>query len=160
MKTECAGKEGSMDKILVPFFVFAVLGWITWVIFSSIRRYLVAKTQLAVQMRLLEKIDSSQSLLAYAETESGRRFLESLMVEQGEPALPFRRILSGLQSGIVLSAFGIGMLILHSTGVAQEQEFTIFGGLALALGIGFGIAAAGTYFLSRSLGLLQRGTNG
>jgi hypothetical protein len=68
------------DKTLVPFFLFVVLGWITWVIFSSIRRYLVAKTQSAVQMRLLEKVDSSQSLLAYAETDSGRRFLESLMI--------------------------------------------------------------------------------
>jgi hypothetical protein len=147
------------EDILVPFFAFAMIGWIAWVIFSSIRRYLLAKMQSGVQMRLLEKVDSGQTLLAYAESESGRRFLESLRVEQGEHATPYRRILSGAQTGIILSAFAIGMLVLHSTGVAPEPEFTIFGGLALALGIGFGLASVASYLLSRSFGLLQHGTN-
>jgi hypothetical protein len=141
--------------IVVPFFVFATIGWLAWVIFSSIRRYLMAKMQSGVQMRLLDKVDSSQSLLAYVETESGRRFLESLRVEQGEHAMPYRRILSGAQSGIVLIAFGAGMLGLHATGVAPEREFAIFGVLALALGVGFGLAAGASYMLSRSFGLLE-----
>jgi hypothetical protein len=147
------------EDILVPLFVACMFAWIAWVIFSSIRRYLLAKMQSGVQMKLLEKVDSSQALLAYAETESGRRFLESLRVEQMEPAMPYGRILSGAQSGVVLSAFGIGMLLLHSTGVATEREFTIFGGLALALGIGFVLASAVSYVLSRSFGLLERKSN-
>ena len=147
------------EDILVPLFVCTMFGWVAWVIFSSIRRYLLAKMQSGVQIKLLEKVDSSQALLAYAETESGRRFLESLRVEQEEPAMPYRRILSGAQSGVVLSAFGIGMLVLHSTGVAAERGFTIFGGLALSLGIGFVLASAVSYVLSRSFGLLQRGSN-
>jgi hypothetical protein len=36
----------------------------------------------------------------------------------------------------------------------------IFGSLALALGVGFGVAAVASYLLSRSFGLLQRETNG
>jgi hypothetical protein len=152
-------EEYMSENIVVPFFVMATIGWLAWLIFSSIRRYLLAKMQSGVQIRLLEKVDSSQTLLAYAETESGRRFLESLRVEQAEPAMPYRRILSGVQSGVVLSAFGVGMLVLHSTGVAQEREFTIFGTLALALGVGFGFAAVASYLLSRSFGLLQRGSN-
>jgi hypothetical protein len=147
------------ERILVPLFAFGTLGWLAWVIFSSIRRYLLAKIQSGVQMKLLEKVDSSQTLLAYAETEPGRRFLDSLRVEQAEPTMPFRRILNGVQSGIVLSSFGVGMLLLHGYGVAPEQEFTIFGALALALGIGFGVAAVASYLLSRSFGLLQHGTN-
>ncbi len=149
-----------MDKeVIVPFFLFAMIGWIAWVIFSFVRRYLLAKMQSGVQMKLLEKVDSSQTLLAYAESESGKRFLESLRVEQGEPAMPYGRILSGARTGTILIAFGIGMLVLHSTGVAPEREFTIFGGLALSLGIGFGFASAASYLLSRSFGLLQHGTN-
>jgi len=146
------------EQVVVPFFAFVTLGWLAWVIFSSIRRYLLAKIQSGVQMKLLERVDSSQTLLAYAETEPGRRFLDSLRVE-AEPTLPFRRILSGVQCGIVLSAFGIGMLVLHSSGVAPEREFTIFGTLTLALGIGFGVAAGASYLLSRSFGLLQHGPN-
>jgi hypothetical protein len=148
-----------MHQILVPLFVMATIGWLAWVIFSSVRRYSLAKVQSAVQMRLLEKIDSSQTLLAYAETEPGRRFLDSLRVDHAEPTLPFRRILSGVQTGIVLSSFGAGMLLLHGYGVAPEREFSIFGVLALALGIGFGVAAVASYLLSRSFGLLQRGSN-
>ena len=147
------------DRIVVPFIVFVTIGWVAWVIFSSIRGYLVAKMQSGVQMRLLDKVDSSQTLLAYAETESGRQFLKSLRVELGEPGMPFRRILSGVQSGIVLICFGAGMLLLHGYGVATDPEFTIFGVLAVALGIGFGIAAGASYMLSRSFGLLRRGTN-
>jgi hypothetical protein len=149
-----------MHQILVPLFVFSTVGWVAWLIFSSIRRYLMAKMQWGVQMRLLEKVDSSQTLLAYAETESGRRFLETFRVEQGEQTIQFQRILSGVQSGIVLSSSGSGMLLLHGYGVAPEREFTIVGVLALALGIGFGIAAVASYVLSRSFGLLQRGSNG
>ncbi|HWW96563.1 MAG TPA: hypothetical protein VNY74_02660 [Edaphobacter sp.] len=148
-----------MHRILVPLFVFSTVGWVAWLIFSSIRRYLLAKMQWGVQMRLLEKVDSSQTLLAYAETESGRRFLESLRVELGEPTMSFQRILSGVQSGIVLSSFGAGMLLLHGYDVAPEREFTIVGVLALALGIGFGVAALSSYLLSRSFGLLERGSN-
>jgi hypothetical protein len=153
-------KRKDMHKVLVPLFVFVTGGWVAWLIFSSIRRYLLAKMQWGVQMRLLEKIDSSQTLLAYAETESGRRFLETLRVEQGEPTMQFQRILSGVQTGIVLSSFGVGMLLLHGYGVAPEREFTIVGVLALALGIGSGIAALASYLLSRSFGLLERRSNG
>ncbi len=153
-------KRKDMHKVLVPLFVFVTGGWVAWLIFSSIRRYLLAKMQWGVQMRLLEKIDSSQTLLAYAETESGRRFLESLRVEHGEPTMQFQRILSGVQTGIVLSSFGVGMLLLHGYGVAPEREFTIVGVLALALGIGSGIAALASYLLSRSFGLLERRSNG
>jgi hypothetical protein len=147
------------DRVLVPFFLFAMVGWIAWVVFSSIRRYLLAKMQSGVQMRLLDKVDSSQTLLAYADTESGRRFLESLRGELGEPAMPFRRILSGVQSGIVLICFGVGMLLLRGYDVAPDPEFKIFGVLAVALGIGFGVAAGASYLLSRSFGLLRPGTN-
>jgi hypothetical protein len=147
------------DHVLVPFFLFVMVGWIAWVIFSSIRRYLLAKMQSGVQMRLLDKVDSSQTLLAYAETESGRRFLESLRVELGEPAMPFRRILSGVQSGIVLICFGVGMLVLRGYDMGLDPEFKIFGVLAVSLGIGFGVAAGASYLLSRSFGLLRHGTN-
>jgi hypothetical protein len=153
-------EETVNENIAVPFFVMMTLGWAAWLVFSSIRRYLLAKMQSVVQMKLLEKVDSSQTLLAYAETESGRRFLESLRVEQTEPAMPYRRILGGAQSGIVLSCFGLGMVLLHGYGVAPEREFMIFGSLALALGIGFGVATVASYLLSRSFGLLQRETNG
>ena len=144
------------ENVVVPIGVFSMFGWIAWVVFSSIRRYLVAKSQANVQITLLERIDSSQSLIAYAETEAGGRFLDALAMEANEPTAPYKRILNGVQTGIILSSFGAALLLLHSTGVETESDFTIFGTIALALGLGFCIAAAAAYILSRSFGLLQR----
>jgi hypothetical protein len=64
--------------IAVPF----MFSWIAWVIFSTIRRYKIAKLQAEVQSRLLDKVGSGQELLAYAQTEAGKSLLESLSVER------------------------------------------------------------------------------
>ncbi len=63
-----------MQDILVPGSLFFMIGWIVWVLFSSIRRYKIAKFQADVQSRLLQRLDSSQSLLAYVETPAGQQF--------------------------------------------------------------------------------------
>ncbi len=146
-----------MDReILVPFIVFFTIGWIAWVVFTSIRRHQIAKFQAGMQMKVLEKIDSSQSLLAYAQTEAGSQFLDSLTVERTEQASPYKNILSGVRAGIMLIAFGLGLLLLHSLAGNEAQANTFIGTLAIALGIGFELAAAATYFLSRSFGLLSQ----
>jgi hypothetical protein len=142
-------------EVLVPFIVFFTIGWIAWVVFSSIRRHQIAKFQAGVQMKVLEKIDSSQSLLAYAQTESGSQFLDSLAVERAERANPYKNILSGVRAGIMLIAFGAALLSLHSIAGDEAQANTFIGTLSIALGIGFELAAGATYFLSRSFGLLN-----
>lgn len=144
------------EDIVVPFIVFFTIGWIAWIVLSSIRRYQIAKLQAGVQMRLLEKIDSSQSALAYVETEAGRQFLNSLAVEQAERTTPYKNILSGVRLGIILIALGIALLILHEMDKSGPQANYFIGTIALTLGIGFEVAAGATYFLSRSFGLLNR----
>jgi hypothetical protein len=58
----------SLAMIAVPF----MFTWIAWVIFSTIRRYKIAKLQAEVQSRLLDKVGSGQELLAYAQN-GGRK---------------------------------------------------------------------------------------
>lgn len=147
------------ERFLAPMIVFSAISLLAWIVFSTIRRYQIAKFQTSVQMKLLEKIDSSQALLAYVETEGGRRFLETLTVEQLEPTTPYRRILTGVQIGITLSALGAGFLVVHSMVLRDNPDYTVFGILALALGVGSVVSAAACYVLSRSFGLLQHGSN-
>ena len=142
--------------VLVPFIVFVTIGWIAWAIFSSIRRYQIAKFQAGLQMKVLEKIDSSQMVLAYAETEAGRQFLNSLAVERNEQATPYKSILSGVRAGIMLIALGIALLIVHEMDKGGPPANSFIGTIAITLGIGFEVAAAATYFLSRSFGLLNQ----
>jgi hypothetical protein len=141
------------QNILIPTSLFFMIGWIVWVLFSSIRRYKIAKFQADVQSRLLQRLDSSQSLLAYVETPAGKQFVEGLGTER---VTPYERILSSTQAAIIITAFGVALLVLRSKLPFSDEAFTIFGTLAIALGVGFGVAAAASFFLSRSFGLFDR----
>ena len=70
----------SEDIVLMPCFL-GFFAWLAWLIFSTIRRYKIARLQADVQQRLLEKVSSSQDLLAYAQTPAGSQLIESLRVE-------------------------------------------------------------------------------
>lgn len=144
-----------MSETFVPIALFILIGSIAWIIFTSLRRYQIAKLQTSLQMRLLDKIDSGQAA-AYAETEAGRKFLESLAVEKPAVATPYKSIMSGVRWGIMLIAFGIAFFCLRSVAGNHARDHTVIGTLAMALGIGFELAAGATYFLSRSFGLLKR----
>lgn len=144
-----------------PDFIVAVtlpsmFAWFVWVIFSTFRRYKIARLQADVQSRLLERIGSGQDLLAYAQTDAGRRLLESLQVERVLPQAPYSKIIWALQAGIVLFFFGSSMLWLRNhVSVSNIDGFTILGALSIAVGIGFAISAAASYYLSRTFGLVN-----
>lgn len=143
--------------IIVGVTLPGMFSWFAWMIFSTFRRYKIAKLQAEVQSRLLEKVGSSQDLLAYAETDAGKHMLESLQVERVVSQVPYGKILGALQAGIVLFCFGSAMLWLraHVSTPQSSDGFTVLGALAIALGLGFGFSAAASYFLSRSWGLLN-----
>src|ERR1700735_91216 len=97
----------------------SMFGWFAWIIFSTIRRYKIAKLQAEIQTKLLDKIGSGQELLAYAQTQAGRELLESLKVER---VSPYGRIIGALQTGIVLILFGAALLLLrnHVSGAGED----------------------------------------
>ena len=136
--------------------VTGMFSWFAWVIFSTIRRYKIAKLQAGIQTKLLDKIGSGQELLAYAQTEAGRELLESLKVER---VSPYGRIIGALQTGIVLILFGAALLLLRTIVSAAGEDFVVFGTLICALGMGFALSAAASYYLSKSFGLLNSATS-
>lgn len=142
---------------VVAFTLPSMFSWFAWVIFSTFRRYKIAKLQADMQSRLLDKIGSGQDLLAYAQTDAGKQLLESLTVERVASPAPYGKILGALQAGIVLFFFGSGMLWLrgHVSNPQSSDGFTVLGTLAIALGLGFALSAVASYYLSRSFGLLN-----
>ena len=146
-----------------PDYIVAVtlpcmFGWFAWVIFSTFRRYKIAKLQADVQSKLLEKVGSSQDLLAYVQTDAGKQLLDSLKVERVVSQAPYGKIIGAFQAGIILFCFGSAMLWLrgHVSANAQSADgFTVLGALGIAVGLGFGFSAVASYFLSRSFGLLN-----
>jgi hypothetical protein len=141
------------QDILVSF----TICFIVWVVFSSVRRYGIAKTKAGLQEKILQRIDSSDALASLAANESGRRFLESITVEENKISSPFGRILFGIQAGLVLFCFGIAMVVLyHHIDTNGSPGLMIIGTGGIGLGLGFLTASAASLIVSRKLGLISR----
>jgi hypothetical protein len=134
--------------------------WIIWILFSTLRRYLIAKARASLHAKVLERIDSAQSLLTLASSDVGRQFLESIALEEAPRERPFGRVLFALQAGMVLFFFGVAMLLVHHHVYDPDSGFIIVGLGAIGLGVGFLAAAATSLAVSRRLGLLSRERNG
>ena len=154
------------EEILAGFGVGTMLilflGMVAWLVRTVIdhRRWLrLSKVQVEVHTKLLDRLQSNEDLLAYMQTPSGRRFLESAPITlDGEPrpgGAPLTRIVLSLQVGVVLIALGIGLRFVEWNMVQEVAEgFRVIGIIAIALGIGFAASALVAYLISVRLGLL------
>ena len=71
-------------------------------------------------------------------------------------ANPVARVLTPLQLGVVLTIVGIGLFYLRTSVPDALAPLSIFGTLALTLGIGFIVSAGLAFGLARQLGLLPQ----
>jgi hypothetical protein len=141
--------------IIVPV-VFGAFVWFAWIIFNTVRRHKAARMQADLQGKLLDKFNSSQDLLAYVQTDAGQNFMGSLASEQ---STPYGRILSAVQSSVMLISLGLAFLYLKHRIFGSEDAFLVVGTVTLTLGIAFAVAAALSYVLSKSFGLLEQNKN-
>ncbi|MGP8175714.1 MAG: hypothetical protein ACLP7O_14365 [Terracidiphilus sp.] len=139
-----------MADWLVPIAVFTMIGWIVWVIFSSVLRYKTAKVQGEVAEALLARFDSAQAMLSYVETDGGKKFLSSLAQESGTA---YGSILDCIRWGLIFLIVGGTVCWMHAAGVV-DHDAQVMGILAVALGVGLEAAAAVSYLASRALGLV------
>jgi len=127
-----------------------MIGWVVWVIFSSVRRYKTAWVQGEVAKVMLARFDSAQSMLAYVETEGGKKFLSSLAQESGTV---YGGILDCIRWGLIFLIVGGALCWMHAVGIV-DHDVQVMGILAVALGIGLEAAAVVSYYASRALGLV------
>jgi hypothetical protein len=139
-----------MVEVIVPIAVFTMIGWVVWVIFSTVRRIKVAKVQGDVAETLMARFDSAQTILAYVETEGGRKFLSSLAQESGTA---YGSILDCIRWGLVFLIVGGTVCWMRAAGIV-DHDAQVLGILAVALGAGLEAAAAVSYLASRALGLI------
>lgn len=151
------------DKIL-PFLIFVCVAlgllWALRSLLENRRWSKAAAVQSEIHTKLLDRFGSSQEMLAYMETEAGKRFLESgtLAVESRPSRTPpvIGRILGSMQAGLILLIVGIGILWLRGSVPDGMRPLLVLGTLATALGAGFLLSAAASYVLSKRLGLLPQ----
>jgi hypothetical protein len=137
-----------------------VLLWIIKTLVDYRRWYRTSKVQTEVHTKLMDRFTSNEDLMAYMQTPSGRRFLESAPIPMEGPArtvgAPLSRILWSLQAGIVLAVAALGVLFVSGRVIEEiAQPLFALGVLVLALGTGFIVSAAASFLLSRRLGLLD-----
>jgi hypothetical protein len=147
--------------VLTIFFTLVLT--LTWLIryFVSHRRWLRAvQIQSDLHGRVMQRLGSSDELLTYVQSAAGRQLLHPPSAPEApaaaSPAAPFGRILWAIQSALVLASGGAGLLIIKPY-VMEEvaQMLLVLGVLAIALGVGFGLAAGASYMLAERLGLLD-----
>jgi hypothetical protein len=156
------------SDILEGISVFAVVvfisGMVAWLIKTMLnhRRWLrTARVQTEVHNKLLDRFAGTNELLTYIQTPAGRRFLEAapIPVEAATDrpiGAPLSRILWSVQAGIVLVVGGFGFQYVSGSVVPEVgQGLWTMGVLGTAFGIGFIIAGAFSYVMSRRLGLLD-----
>jgi hypothetical protein len=139
---------------------FTTVGWLGRLIVDYRRWLRATKTQTDVHAKLFDRLTSNEDLLAYIQTPSGQRFLESAPVplDAGPRAIgaPISRILWSVQVGIILAVVGTGLWFAKSHAIEElSGPLDIVAILIVALGVGFAISAAVAYAMSQRLGLLE-----
>ncbi len=148
-----------MRDIPMVFILFAGWSVIIWIVATTIRRHKLARIVGEMHNKMLDRFSSGQELIAYLQTDASRKFFE--MGSSG-PKSPHSRILGAAQTGAILTALGIALLLLR-LGVEHDPQdsgvpvLLLAGSVSLALGVGFLAAAALSYRLSKFLGLLDNG---
>lgn len=152
----------AMESILILTGILVVTTALIWLIKTLIdyRRWSrLAKVQADVHNKVLDRFANNDELLTYVQTPAGRRFLESapITLDPAGPivAAPLRRILWAVEAGFVLVAGGIGVQYVAGRAPAEVAPMLFaIGVLGVALGIGFILAAAVSFLISKRLGLL------
>jgi len=132
--------------------VFALLvGFSTWIL--SRRGQERSRAQFDLQRRMLEKFGSASEFVAFLESDSGRKFLETVSSETQTQAV---RIFGSIQKGAIFTLIGAVGFGVVAYDPGDLVPLAVPSGIALAVGLGYLISAFATYKLSKQWGLLPR----
>jgi len=152
MQPTMTGEEIVMLMVM-PGFLLA-MAWAFRLLLVFLQQRRATRYQYDIQNKLLEKFGTAPELLDYLKSDAGVAFLESSMSEPRTN--PQSRILGSMQTGIVLSALGIGFLVLRPLMPAAADPFAVFGVLSLCVGVGFLASSWIATNVARRWGLIAR----
>jgi hypothetical protein len=155
------GEERIMSDVapLLALAICAIVGmWLIKLLLENRRWKRVFTEQSAIHGKLIDKMASSQELMAYMDTEAGKRFLEAtpIATESGSQRMPnvVSRILSTMQVGVVLTLLGAGLLGMRNSVGDGATTLLVLGMVALMPGLGLMLSAGLTWVLARKLSLI------
>jgi hypothetical protein len=132
--------------------VFALLvGFSTWIL--SRRGQERSRAQFDLQRRMLEKFGSASEFVVFLDSDSGRKFLETVSSETQTQA---SRIFGSIQKGAIFTLIGAVGFGVVAYDPGDLVPLAVPSGISLAVGLGYLISAFATYKLSKQWGLLPR----
>ena len=129
--------------------VVLLIGFSAWIV--SRRRQEQARAQFDIQRRMLEKFESASEFVAFLNSESGRKFLDTVSIETVSQA---GRIFGSIQKGAIFTLMGIVGLCIVAYDIDDLIPLAVPSGIALATGLGYLVSAFASYRLSKQWGLL------
>ena len=145
----------------IAFVLISIAAGVTWIVRSLIeyRRWArTMKIQTDIHSRLMDRLTSSEDLLAYIQSPAGKRLLEfaPLAIGTGTEGPTLSRILWSVQAGLVMGLAGIGLNYASGhIAVEAAQPFFVLGVLGIAVGGGFILSALASYIIARNMGLVH-----
>lgn len=143
-------------EFFAPMLVLIVIALVIGSIFRTwfVNRRLTAngKAFAELQSRLIDKYDDAGQVIAYLQSDAGRRLLEGGEMRRGTAP---GRVLDSIQTGILAALGGTGLLI--ASGVSNPEVGEVMrtlGLVSILLGAGFLISAAVSRVLLKRWGLL------
>ena len=150
------------EHFMVLFIVITITSGIVFLLKTMAEQFRwqrAWRAQAALNTKLVDRFASSDELLAYLQSPAGRALTEMPVLPQARVprgmTAPLGRIFWSMQAGIVLSALGIGAILVSNRFEEIGEVIFAQGAVILAIGIGFVASAAVSFLLSKRLGLVQ-----
>jgi hypothetical protein len=146
----------TVSAVVIAATIIVSFAWIITSIVTSIRQRANTRTRAEVYNRLIDKFGTAPELVDFLQSNAGLRFIEEQTVEVSQP---LSKILGSIRLGVSLALIGGGMLIVanlwdRTLGEDLYIVIALGGTVALTAGAGFVIAAAISYKLCKSCGLI------
>jgi hypothetical protein len=151
----------SIGVFVIVVFISSMIAWLVKTLLNHRRWQRASRVQNEVHNKLLDRFTGTNELLSYVQSPAGQRFLEAAPIPVDAPAdrpiaAPLNRIMWSVQAGIVLVIGGLGFQYVSGRVVEEvSQGMWTMGVLASAFGLGFIVAGAFSFIMSRRLGLLD-----
>jgi len=145
----------SSEIIIVPF-IFATIGFVVWVLVSGWQRRQQIRVITDFNTQLLERMGSVKDFSEFLATEGGAKFIDRVTAGGGTRPEIRLTILRSVQTGLVLFALGVGLIVLawflrSDFPYGETHVFSVSGTIALSLGFGFLLSAVASYRLASAM---------
>jgi hypothetical protein len=142
------------EMVVLPAFC-GMISFVIWAVVNAWQRRDRFRFVSEFNNRLLDRLGSTKDFSDFLQTDGGKKFMDALTVERGLTDAR-DRILRATQTGVVSLTLGLGFLFLGwRYSFANHDTFAVLGTIACSLGVGFLFSSGTTYWLARTLGVLD-----